>query len=245
MQTPLTNIYGTKTSDGAKILDAIFISLFFLSICWAVFVMDEYLGYRMNQYGMFPRDLEGLRGIFTMHFIHGNLEHIWHNTLGFLVLNSFLFYFYRTISIRVFLFTFFVSGIMLWLIGRPTYHIGASMLLYAQFSFLFFSGLIRKNPQMMRVSLIVALYYGSLVWYLFPIDPKVSWEGHLSGFLAGIIAVFAYRKVGPQRKVYQYELEPDEEEVEELTSSTSPASPTLEYPQTHHPLPPESKSQRD
>lgn len=210
----LTNIsVPTKPTDISKIFDAVFVSVFFLAIAWSVFLMDEYLGYNVTRFGIYPRETSGLLGILTMHFVHGDLSHIWHNTLAFLVLNTFVFYFYRSISIQTFFFIFFISGITLWLIGRPTYHIGASMLLYGQFSFLFFSGLIRKNQQMLRVALVVALYYGSLVWYLFPVDPRVSWEGHLAGFLAGIAAAFLFRKQGPQRKVYQFEVDPEEEEV--------------------------------
>jgi membrane associated rhomboid family serine protease len=213
----LTNISAKETSDGSKILDAFFVSAFFLAICWSLFIMDEYLGYNVTQYGLFPREWSGLIGIFTMHFLHGSLSHIWHNTLAFLVLNSFLFYFYRSISIKTFFTIFLGSGILLWLIGRPSIHIGASMILYGEFAFLFFSGLIRRNPIMMRVALVVAMYYGSLVWYLFPIDPKISWEGHMAGFAAGIIAAIIYRKQGPQRKVFAFELEPDEEEnIEEI-----------------------------
>ncbi len=213
----LTNISAKETSDGSKILDAFFVSVFFLAICWSLFIMDEYLGYNVTQYGLFPREWSGLIGIFTMHFLHGSLSHIWHNTLAFLVLNSFLFYFYRSISIKTFFTIFLGSGILLWLIGRPSIHIGASMILYGEFAFLFFSGLIRRNPIMMRVALVVAMYYGSLVWYLFPIDPKISWEGHMAGFAAGIIAAIIYRKQGPQRKVFAFELEPDEEEnIEEI-----------------------------
>lgn len=205
--------------------------------------MDSYLGYRFTEYGLYPRKAEGLTGLLTMHFIHGSLEHIWHNTLGFLVLNSFLFYFYRSVSLRVFLFVFLTSGLLLWFIGRPNYHIGASMLIYAEFAFLLVSGFIRKNPKMLRVSLVVTLYYGSLVWYLFPIDSKISWEGHLSGFVAGIIAAVLFRKLGPQRTVYRYELEPEEEEentsgTDPVTNSTLPASPASEYLLKYHRSPP-------
>jgi membrane associated rhomboid family serine protease len=144
-----------------------------------------------------------------MPFLHGNWDHLWHNTLGFAVLNSFLFYFYRQISMSVFLWIYLAAGILLWVIGRSANHIGLSLIIYGEFSFLFWSGFIRKDPLMLRVGLLVTLYYGSLVWYLFPVDPHISWEGHLSGFLVGAILAFAYRNKGPMRKIYRYELEPE------------------------------------
>jgi hypothetical protein len=49
--------------------------------------------------------------------------------------------------------------------------------------------------------------YGSLIWGVFPTQPRVSWQGHLSGLIVGIILAFIYRKQGPQRPKYQYEIE--------------------------------------
>jgi membrane associated rhomboid family serine protease len=147
--------------------------------------------------------------IFTMHFLHSDWHHIGQNSLGIIVLNSFLFYFYRQISFKVFGIIFFVAPIILWLIGRPSNHIGASLLLYGEFSFLLVSGFIRNNPLLLRVALVVILYYGSLVWYLFPVDERISWEGHASGFVIGAVLAYALRKQGPQRKIYQFETEPE------------------------------------
>ncbi|MFM7104454.1 MAG: rhomboid family intramembrane serine protease, partial [Flavobacteriales bacterium] len=97
----------------------------------------------------------------------------------------------------------------LWLVCRDGNHIGASALLYAEFGFLVLSGFIRNNPKLMRASLVVVLYYGSLVWYVFPIDQHISWEGHASGLIVGALLAVVYRKKGPQRKIFQYELEPE------------------------------------
>jgi len=200
----------TRTAnDAQKIKDALLISLLFISICWAVFLADEYLGYDLKSYGLRPRTLEGLLGILTVHFLHGDWQHITQNSLGLLVLNSFLFYFYRQIAGKVFFWIFLISPILLWLIGRPSNHIGASVLLYGEFAFLFFSGIVRKNPLLMRVSMVVVLFYGSLVWYLFPIDAKISWEGHASGFAVGLALAILFIKQGPQRKIYQFETEPE------------------------------------
>lgn len=198
-----------EVSDKQKIFDAIVYSLLFLLICWIVFVMNEYLGFDLKSHGMRPRSIEGLKGIITMHFLHADLKHIAQNSMGFLVLNSFLFYFYRSISLHVFLVLFFLTPVLLWLIGRPENHIGASALIYGEFGFLAASGIIRNNPILLRVSLAVFFYYGSLVWYLFPINPAISWEGHLSGFIIGVGTAIYLRKKGPQRKLYRYETEPE------------------------------------
>ena len=99
-----------EISDPEKIADAIIASVFFLSICWAVFAMDEFLGYELKSFGMRPRTPEGLWGIFSMHFLHGDLNHIVQNSLAFMVMNSLLFYFYRKISIPVFLTLFLLQG---------------------------------------------------------------------------------------------------------------------------------------
>jgi len=200
----------TRTvTDIQKIKDAILISLTFIVLCWIPFLMDSYLGYDLKDYGMQPRTIEGLLGLITMHFLHGGLDHITQNSLGIIVLNTFLFYFYRPIAWKVFIRILLISPVLLWIVGRPSNHIGASLLLYGEFAFLAASGFIRKNPILMRVSLAVVFFYGSLVWYLFPVDARISWEGHASGFFVGTILAILFRMQGPQRKVYQYELEPE------------------------------------
>jgi membrane associated rhomboid family serine protease len=205
---PSSNAVSIK-ADRAKIGDALLYSTFLLVMCWSVFVFDEYLGYQLKEFGLKPRAAEGLRGIITIHFLHGDLDHIVQNSLALFVLNSFVFYFYRSIALPVFAALFFVSPALLWFAGRDGNHIGASVLIYAEFAFLFVSGLIRKNPLLLRVALVVVLYYGSLVWYVFPVDKKVSWEGHACGFFVGVMAAFWWRHAGPQRKKYLHETEPE------------------------------------
>lgn len=75
------------------------------------------------------------------------------------------------------------------------------------FSFIFFSGIIRKNYRLIAVSLMVIFLYGSMVWYLLPVKEEISWEGHLSGFIVGILFAFYFRKTGPQNFKYEWEQE--------------------------------------
>ena len=109
---------------------------------------------------------------------------------------------------------FFISGFWLWIIGRPSFHIGASGLIYALASFLFISGIIRKTPRLAAVSMLIIFLYGSMIWGVLPTNMPISWEGHLSGFIAGILVAIFFKNKGPKRKKYQWEI--DEELEGEL-----------------------------
>ncbi|MBL7944078.1 MAG: rhomboid family intramembrane serine protease [Flavobacteriales bacterium] len=212
-QTSLTNIGEKIISDKTRLYNALMVTGVFLGVMWAVFAFDHYLDMPLNRYGLRPRSAEGLIGVITIHFLHSNLQHIWQNTMAFAVLNTMLFFFYRPLSLKVFLYLLVLSPLLMWLWARPDNHIGSSVLVYGIASFLFVSGVVRWDTQLMRVSLFVAMFYGSLVWYLFPIEERISWEGHLSGAIAGAALAWIYRHQGPQRKVYTWENEPDEEEA--------------------------------
>ena len=105
---------------------------------------------------------------------------------------------------------FFISGFWLWIIGRPSYHIGASGIIYSLASFLFFSGVFSKNRQLIAISLVIIFSYGYLIWGIFPTNSNISWEGHLTGLLAGLLVAFFYKNSGPEEKKYDWELEDEE-----------------------------------
>jgi membrane associated rhomboid family serine protease len=108
-----------------------------------------------------------------------------------------------------------------WIIGRDSYHVGASGLVFAILFFLFFSGLFRKYTPLVAVSMIVAFIYGGTVWSIFPItemvDASISWEGHLSGAVSGLLLAVIFRKQGPQKPEERWEEEEDEDEDEDIT----------------------------
>ena len=155
----------------------------------------------------------GLLGILLGPLIHGGLGHLAANSLPLIILGMGIFYFYTPIAYRVFFFIYLTSGMMLWFGGRAGYHIGASGLVYGFAAFLFLSGIIRKNIRLMAISLLVAFLYGGMIWGVLPIDPNVSWEGHLFGGISGLAVAFLYKDRGPQRKRYDWEIE---EEMEEM-----------------------------
>ena len=130
-----------------------------------------------------------------------------------------LFAIYRKIATQLFVWLFFIAGFWLWIIGRPSFHIGASGFIYALASFLLVSGIIRKNPRLTAVSMLVIFLYGSMIWGLLPTKEPISWEGHLSGFISGILVAIFYRNEGPKPKKYQWEI--DEEIEEELLKNNT------------------------
>lgn len=146
-----------------------------------------------------------------MPLIHAKdeIQHIINNSLPTVVLLGALIYFYREIAAKVFLFSWLFTGIGLWLAASNShsYHIGMSGVIYALAGFLFTSGVIRRYRPLQGISLFVAFVYGSMIWGIFPMEAHVSWQGHFSGLLTGVILALIYRKHGPQPPKYQYEIE--------------------------------------
>lgn len=214
--------------EKSKIIRSIFFPSLFVAVLWAVKFVEIRFGLQLAGFGLLPRDWNGLIGIFTSPIIHSSspdwFSHLFSNTVPLLVLGSIMFYFYRPIAFPVFFWVYLMSGIWLWAGGRgEAYHIGASGLVYGFASFLFFSGIFRKEKTLMVLSLLVVFLYGSLVWGILPILPQVSWESHLLGSLAGVITAFYFRKEGPQREKFEWENEAEEDAGEaELPTEDKP-----------------------
>ena len=183
---------------------------------WTVFWIELRLQVNLNEYGIYPQKISGLQGIIFSPFIHGSAEHLYNNTIPLAILTAGLFYFYRSISIRVLLIGIFVSGFFTWTIGRPSYHIGASGVIYLLASFIFFKGIFAKHYRLIALSLIVVFIYGSMLWYIFPVKDGISWEGHLGGFLAGLALAFFMKMNIPTPKKYAWEHEDYNEEADEF-----------------------------
>ncbi|MCI5056856.1 MAG: rhomboid family intramembrane serine protease [Flavobacteriales bacterium] len=195
-----------------KLIQQYWFPVFFPLLLIFIWYIEVSQGFDFSKYGVFPQKVQGLKGIFLMHFIHGDGEHLFNNSIPLLVLGLALFAFYKEVAYQVFIVSMLMSGLWVWVAGRPSYHIGASALIYALTAFLFTSGLLRKNIRLMAISLIVVFLYGSLIWGIFPTKPRISWEGHLYGMLAGIILAIYYRKIGTQREKYNWDDEDDEDD---------------------------------
>ena len=195
----------------------VFPSIFVIAI-WLIKFIELIFDLPLYRLGVFPLSYEGLPGLLFAPLIHGDFAHLYANTIPVFILTAALFYFYREIAFRVFFLIYFFSNIWLWFGAREVYHIGASGLIYGLAAFLFISGLVRKNPRLMAISMFVAFLYGSFIWGIFPDffpEKNISFEGHFWGIIAGIIIAIYYRKLGPQARLYSWDLEDEHEEEED------------------------------
>lgn len=187
--------------------------ILFVLLIWVVFWMEVRFGLNFNSFGVRPRELTGLRGIFLSPFIHSDIKHLFNNTIPLFVLSMSLFYFYRRISWQILLFGLILTGVLTWMIGRPANHIGASGVIYMLAAFLFFKGVFSRYYRLIALSLIVVFLYGGMLWYVTPIKPEISWEGHLSGMLTGFLLSLVYKKKIARTPKYEWQRpEYDEEE---------------------------------
>ncbi|MEL1245481.1 rhomboid family intramembrane serine protease [Flavobacterium sp. DGU11] len=169
--------------------------LYFVLTLWIVYWAEVKFGIYLNDYGILPRTLSGLRGIVFSPFLHGSLEHLYNNSIPLLVLIAALRYFYREQSFQVIAYGILLSGFFTWLIGRESYHIGASGLIYVLVSFIFFKGIQTGYYRLVALSLLVIMLYGGMIWYVFPDagEQDISWEGHLGGLVTGLLFSKIYK----------------------------------------------------
>ncbi len=197
------------TIEKQKFIYALWYALIITLVLYLVKGAEVLFRADFSEYGIYPLNPKGLRGIFFAPLIHGSWQHLVNNSIPLFVLTLTLFYFYREIALKVFFLVFFVHGFWLWFFGRHSYHIGSSGIVYGLGSFLFVSGIIRKNTHLLAISLLVVFLYGSMVWGIFPMVETVSWEAHLTGLAAGIIFAFFYRQYGPQPNFGHWRYEQD------------------------------------
>ncbi|MDR2205063.1 MAG: rhomboid family intramembrane serine protease [Flavobacteriaceae bacterium] len=202
---------------------AIFYPLLMLFAMWLGFLFQFY-GFFENCAGsIIPLTPEGLKGIIFSPFLHGDLGHIFGNSVPIFALMFLLFQFYPKVAGKVFLLSWFLSGFAVWLLPplidiftgshQNICIIGASGIVYALAFFLFFSGIFRWNTKLIGISLVVALYYGSLIWGVLPQEwfsdeeeaHLISWQSHLAGAVIGIISAFIFRKQGEKKKKFIWE----------------------------------------
>jgi membrane associated rhomboid family serine protease len=200
-------VHGKKAQANFRL--ALKISLVFVAVLWAVFLIDSLFGLRLGRFGLRPGSAFGLWGIVTAPLLHGSVQHIFSNSMPLFVSLTAILYLYPNSSSRVIPLIWLGSGCLAWLIGRPSLHFGASGFIYGLLAYVFVSGILRRDMRSISVSMLVGFLYGSMVWGVLPIRPNMSWELHLTGAVMGVALAFWYAK-WDRVPVVRYEWEDDE-----------------------------------
>ena len=157
----------------------------FIAIIWAIFLLGHFLP--LNNFGLIPRTSKGLIGIISAPFLHGSLFHIISNTIGLLIFGIVFIFIEGKKMISVLLEIILVQGILTWIFARTAIHIGASGIIFGLYAYLIFLGYFTKKIKYIVVSLLIIIFYGGMIFGILPGIPGISWEGHLFGFIAGIL----------------------------------------------------------
>lgn len=174
---------------------SLLIPLGFVAVLWGVEMVEWLSGTSLSRWGIEPRTFNGFIGILLAPLIHGDWQHLISNSLPLIILGFTIINGYPKIYLKAFAWIYGLTGFWVWVAARPSFHIGASGLIYGLASFLFTMGVLRKDQRSMALALLVAFLYGGLIWGVLPIEEGVSWESHLLGLVAGVFAAILYYKV--------------------------------------------------
>ena len=197
-------------NDKKKFITSLILPVGFVFLLWVIKISEIIFNLDLIGFGILPGNVKGIPGILLAPLIHANIKHLFSNSLSILFLGTGIIYFYRKSSYKVILIIYLGTGILDWLFARKAYHIGASGIIYGFVTFLFFSGIIRRDTRAIALALLVTFLYGSLIWGILPIDSGISWESHLFGSIMGIFCAFLYKSSDPAIK-YEWENENDNE----------------------------------
>ena len=195
-----------------------FTPLLFVFIIWIIIGVEYIFDISFVQYGIRPLSFEIIFGIITFPFIHSDINHLFNNTYPLLILGGIISQVYHSVSNKVFLYSYLLSGSILWIIGNPSINVvGASGVVYSLGSFILVSGFIKKQPRLAMLSFLVIFLNFFNLWGIIEIEQdRISQTAHLSGAIAGAILAVFFRRKGPQPKIYNYEIEEELEEKNKI-----------------------------
>ena len=175
---------------------SVFLILGFLAVIWAVELLNGFMGHELSVWGILPRTARGLIGVPLSPILHGSFNHVLSNTIPFLVLGGLVGLRGSQALIGVSLFVIAAGGVAVWLLGRTAIHVGASGLVFGYFGYLVASGWYDRRPSSILAAIAVIVVYGGLIFGVLPARGFVSWEAHLFGLIAGVLAARLTRRKG-------------------------------------------------
>ncbi len=179
--------------NSTKLQTSVYTSFIAILVIWVVHVVASMFSIELGWLGVLPRHISGLKGILFAPLVHDDFSHLFYNSMPLLVLVGMISFFYRKVALKSIAMMYLLTGLAVWLFAREVFHIGASGVVYALVSFVFFSGIFRRNIKSIILALIVTILYSGMVTGIFPNKEGISWESHLFGALVGLYVAYFYK----------------------------------------------------
>ena len=176
------------------LIQSLQLPLLFIAFIWGIHLLQYFGDLDFGPFGIYPRQVFGLRGVIVAPLIHADFSHLISNSVPLLALSGIIFYFYRRVAIRSFLLIYLLTGLAVWIFGRSVFHIGASGVVYGLVAFVAANGIFRRNIKSIVLALIVVFFYQGMFAGVLPDQEGISWESHLYGAFVGIFASFFYKE---------------------------------------------------
>jgi membrane associated rhomboid family serine protease len=174
----------------------------FIVLLFLIQVVNFLSGYRLIIFGIYPRKLWSLPGILFYAFLHGHFNHLFFNAIPLFLLANFVLFAGLPTFYTVTLIIILISGLLIWLFGRRGFHIGASGLIMGYWSYLITLAYYHESLLTIAPAIVCIYYFGGFIFQLFPGEVSSSWEAHVFGFLAGILAFFLNPLVLPYTEIF-------------------------------------------
>ncbi len=204
--------YAASKSAQSSFKLALKLTFGFVALLWLIHFFQVVTGLSLVQLGLQPRDLGGLTGLIFTPLLHGNFEHLMSNSMPLFIGGVAILFLYPNSALRVLPLLYVGSSALAWTFARPSIHIGASGLVYGMLTYVFVAGVLRRDVRSVGVSLMIWFLYGSMVWGVFPVAPRMSWELHATGLVLGVVLAWLYRDWDqPPLKTYEWEDEDEQE----------------------------------
>ncbi len=165
--------------------------IYLVASLWVIHILKVSGVLNFRTFGLLPRDVDGILGIFTSPFVHGSFQHLMSNSVPLFVMTLLIVFFYKRIAYQSILLIYVLTGLAVWSFARGNViHIGASGVVYGLVAFVFWTGIFRRNVKSIILALIIVFLYSGLFLGIMPNQPGISWESHLFGGLVGILVAF-------------------------------------------------------
>lgn len=160
-----------------------------IGLMWVLEIVDAVSSSRLDQYGIEPREPDGLIGIAASPFLHADFGHLISNSVPFVVMGVVIALSGAARVLAVVAIVALIGGLGTWLIAPDdTNHIGASGLVFGFATYLMARGFFNRNMLELAVGVLVAAVFGTALLGGLAPQPGVSWQGHLFGAIGGVVA---------------------------------------------------------